>query len=656
MTNSNPNDIAFPYRMSISLNVLNHLGIGLYSNIPAVLSEIVANSWDADATRVDINIDIAGDRITIVDNGNGMTKFDINNKYLTVGYRKRISEPGKTKKGREPMGRKGIGKLSVFSIADVVEVYSVKNGERNGLIMSGTEIQQLMQDGVAHEYKPTPVDGDSIDIQQGTKIVLRNIKKGMSTTETFLRRRLARRFSVIGPEHDFAVFINSSEITPRDREFFDSIEFVWYFGEESNFIVNRCQKLRDSALIENKVDEQLGYTVRGWIGTVDEQKNIDDQHNTIVVFAHGKLIQEDMLKDFKEGGIYSKYVIGEIDADFMDLDDKEDIVTSDRQRVKEDDERYIKLKQFVQSVLKKIQSQWTNLRNKVGTERALAQPLIRDWYSQLQGDNRKYAEKLFGKIESLKLPDKLAKRELYKASLLAFEKLALRNALSVLDTLETEKDFELVSSLFRDIDELESAHYYQIVKGRIEVVRQFANILPTAKERVLQDHIFNHLWLLDPSWERASSNLRIEESVTTEFNHVNAKLTDEEKSGRIDIRYKTAAGKHIIIELKKYGRRVTVTELVDQVRKYRNALEKCLKDKFQDESRVIECICIIGSPPDPQENEQENINILRSINARYLTYDTLIQQTLKSYEEYLQRERSMSKIVDMIEKLDASLM
>lgn len=42
--------------MSLSLNVLNHLGINLYSNIPAVLSEIVANSWDADATRVDITI------------------------------------------------------------------------------------------------------------------------------------------------------------------------------------------------------------------------------------------------------------------------------------------------------------------------------------------------------------------------------------------------------------------------------------------------------------------------------------------------------------------------------------------------------------------------------------------------------------------------
>ena len=43
--------------MTISLNALEHLGINLYSNIPAVLSEIVANAWDADASMVSITLD-----------------------------------------------------------------------------------------------------------------------------------------------------------------------------------------------------------------------------------------------------------------------------------------------------------------------------------------------------------------------------------------------------------------------------------------------------------------------------------------------------------------------------------------------------------------------------------------------------------------------
>lgn len=75
------------FQMSINLQVLNHLGLNLYSNTSAVLSEVVANAWDADATEVKIQID--GDTITIADNGVGMDLSDINNKYLTVGYQKR---------------------------------------------------------------------------------------------------------------------------------------------------------------------------------------------------------------------------------------------------------------------------------------------------------------------------------------------------------------------------------------------------------------------------------------------------------------------------------------------------------------------------------------------------------------------------------------
>ncbi len=65
------------------------LGIGLYSNIPAVIAEVVSNSWDADADNVKIDIDTQHRHITIEDDGWGMTKAEINGKYLRVGYNKR---------------------------------------------------------------------------------------------------------------------------------------------------------------------------------------------------------------------------------------------------------------------------------------------------------------------------------------------------------------------------------------------------------------------------------------------------------------------------------------------------------------------------------------------------------------------------------------
>ncbi len=136
------------YEMSINLNVLNHLGLKLYSNVPAVLSEVVANSWDADAENVDI--EIKSDQITITDNGHGMTEADINKKYLMVGYERRKREPKQTHRYKRPvMGRKGIGKLSLFSIAAIVEVQTVKDERKNGFVMSAQKIEAQIrkQDG-----------------------------------------------------------------------------------------------------------------------------------------------------------------------------------------------------------------------------------------------------------------------------------------------------------------------------------------------------------------------------------------------------------------------------------------------------------------------------------------------------------------------------
>lgn len=653
-------EVAHPYQMSISLNVLNHLGIGLYSNIPAVLSEVVANAWDADADTVTIDIDAVRGQIVVYDDGKGMTRDDINDKYLNVGYQKRSLESVTTAKGRHLMGRKGIGKLSVFSIADTVDVFTVKDGKRNALSMDGRNIKAQIQDDPAGNYYPDVLDTSTIDFDKGTKIVLRNLRKRIVTTEGFLRRRLAKRFSVIGARHDFRVVIDGAEVTAADRDYYGKIEFVWYFGDlDDGFYQTRPdgsrglrENIKKAVPLDPVVNDAAGYTVRGWISTVDEQKNIDEDNNTIIIFAHGKLIQEDLLKDLKEAGIYAAYLIGEIEADFMDADDKEDIVTSGRQFVKEDDERYDELKKFVRNVLKKIQNEWSDLRRTIGVEKALTQPIIQQWYQKLGPDTRRSAEKLFGKIESLRISDPVAKRELYKASLLAFEKMALKDSLSLLDAVESRQDFELIARLFAGIDEIEAVHYYQIARGRLEVVKEFQRILPVGKERLLQRHIFDHLWLLDPSWERAASNPRIEQAVTKEFDDIDAKLTPEEKEGRIDIRYRTAAGKHIIIELKKYDRPVTVVALLEQLMKYRSALEKCLTTKFPSESHVIESICILGSPPEPRDRPQENIALLRQINARFITYDELIVQTLNSYQEYLERESKVSELIKLLDDLD----
>src|SRR6185312_1074605 len=180
------------YELSIDLNALNHLGINLYSNVPAVISEVVANSWDADAENVWIAIDKNQGEITITDDGQGMCKDDINRRYLKVGYRKRDELTHTPLLRRHVMGRKGIGKLSLFSIADTIEVRSAKpvSGKLslNGFEMNGPQIAKVIEQGnPGVKYYPTPIKPATITITKGTEITLRDLKKDVSQSKMFLR-------------------------------------------------------------------------------------------------------------------------------------------------------------------------------------------------------------------------------------------------------------------------------------------------------------------------------------------------------------------------------------------------------------------------------------------------------------------------------------
>ncbi len=317
------------------------------------------------------------------------------------------------------MGRKGIGKLSLFSIADTIEVYTRKDSSSSAFRMNAEEIRELIRkeekameesggdpDGFSeHSYRPDPIDTSHIDFDRGTRIVLTDLKKNLSQTEKALRKRLARRFSIIGQEHGFDVQVNGEAVTIEDRDYFHKLEYLWTYDEATE------DPLSPSKLARNKKASFLrsgtlpdGYTVTGWIGTVEKPaqlKDANDNLNKIVVMVRGKVAQEDILEDFNEGGIYTKYLIGEIHADFLDRDDLVDIATSSRQRIVEDDERYVLLRNFLQGELRHIEGEWTKQRNKRGKEKAFEIPAIKAWYESLGPDLQKRAESLFGKINQL---------------------------------------------------------------------------------------------------------------------------------------------------------------------------------------------------------------------------------------------------------------
>ena len=308
------------YEMRISLNELEHLGINLYSNVSSVLAAVVANSWDADATIVDVNFDMNKDTIVIQDNGDGMNSKDVNERILKVGYQRRKGQPGKTLKGRLPMGRKGIGKLSVFSIAEQIEVETIKSNDRNAFRLRIDEIRDSIKNGT-DTYYPTAIPITNLGVQSGTKITLTELKKKQTfNTVEGLKKRLARLFSIIGSDNDFVVRVNGSEITPADRGYYEKIQYLWTYGgsdtSQSEFTNATSKEDRSEAVRNSSV------TMKGWLGTVERSNQLKDEVgenlNRIAIFVRGKMAQEDILGDFGERGVYASYLIGELYVDEFD--------------------------------------------------------------------------------------------------------------------------------------------------------------------------------------------------------------------------------------------------------------------------------------------------------------------------------------------------
>ena len=666
------------YFMTISLNVLNHMGLNLYSNTPAVVAEVIANSWDADATSVDVDFDIDNKTIKVTDDGCGMSLEDVNGKYLYVGYQKR-PEGRKDEyltplHRRRPMGRKGIGKLSLFSIANTFRVYTRMEGQDSeAFLMDADKIREAIDAENPSEigrYEPEPIQTNGqVPYGHGTSIHITDLKKLRLTQGSIngLRRRIARRFSIIGESYNFAVRVNGDPITVADRDYFHKARFIFQYDGDHAAHCPHLEEDEEGDILgafsrEHRFDEQGvastqgPYAIRGWIAIAWRSNDLDgegvldsDNLNKITVVVRGKVAQEDILQEFRLGGMITKYMFGEIEADFLDQDNQPDIATSSRQRIAEDDVRYRALAKFIQSELKAIWTQTNTLKERAGLRHALtSNPYLNEWYQSLRPARLKqFASKIFGDIDKAGI-DESERQGAYANGVMLFEHLKMNHAIDLLDEIDVTKVDDFLGYL-NDVDALEAEHYRQIVEERLAVIRRLRESLDDdAKERVLQEYIFDHLFLLDPGWERA-----------TRFDDLERRMEKVlENKQRIDIqytRYRRVAAAHVIVELKRRSAAVTKTGLESQVTGYIAELKKELAKSANDNASLpIEAVCVVGRLPSEWTDEatrQSGEQSLRPLGIRVVTYDELIDNAYQAYGRFLEASASKSKLRELMDQI-----
>lgn len=114
-------------KFRVSSHLKDIIGRELVTNEYVAIFELVKNSFDAGATRVDIEFDPDNKRLVITDDGQGMSLADIRNKWLFVAYSEKAlpdTYRDKIKPSGQFAGSKGIGRFACDTLGKRLDLYS----------------------------------------------------------------------------------------------------------------------------------------------------------------------------------------------------------------------------------------------------------------------------------------------------------------------------------------------------------------------------------------------------------------------------------------------------------------------------------------------------------------------------------------------------
>lgn len=630
-----------PYRMKFDIGTIKHLGLQMYSTLPSVIGELVANSWDADATRVEITLPDkpidASAEIVICDDGIGMSDADVRNKYLIIGRDRRDEEKADRTPARRPiMGRKGIGKFSAFGIAKEIAVESVKDGEVSHFRMNYDELLENAENREIELPQLSPTG----DVSKGTTVTLRHITKFQtrSIPIDMLRRRLARRFAVIGAQHNFEVIINGEPISPEDRDLKRLLEkdmngepYLWEYNNE-------------------EIEPETGWTVSGWIGCLNRRSpDINRIDRGIALMARGKLVQEPFVFDAVGGQQFAfSYLIGELHVEFVDA--VEDTIGTTRNSLVWDTEANTALKEWGQKKVNKIASAWAKKRREDNEWRLRK--------NQLYVNFQKRAEEI-GNTRALKLADRLVRQAVGKNPLSDAKELEPIIQMC-LDFLEFDTFWEIANDLteaeledpgklldlFREWQIVEAKEMERVTRGRIATIEKLQELIKTNALEVPTLHNFlrEFPWVIDPRWTLVADEVSYTQLLRDTFPE-GSDVPEENR--RIDFLCVREGTHLVVVEIKRPGSKVSREEL-RQIEDYVIFVENSLQGTTDPESQYQEvtgyllCGDLVDTPY--VRGRRENLARSRIYIRRYRDLLSMVQRAhAKFLERYEQLREAKQK-------------
>lgn len=486
-------------QVTFDINTIDHLGVKLYSTIPPMIAELVSNAWDADANNVYINFKNEGEKtITVSDDGIGMTFSELNDYFLKIGRNRRVEmHKDETDGGRKVLGKKGLGKLSMFGICKKITISTVKSGIKNTFVM---DYEQL-KDCEGNVYKPTVIDYCiKTDEKNGTSFFIEHLsRKSDFDTETY--------------------------------KFKDLFEFGKVKGVQG--------KIYTSQTPLNKDVQGIVLFSRGKL--VQEHSSFDDRAN-------------DNFFQYMSGSFDVDFIDNSFDVDNCSTDRKSLAWDID------ENEELFKLQELIKKLVSIAQKKWREQRKAEKKRKVSSHGYdVDEWIKALNPAERPLAQKLTNAIiENDDIAEDIAAdyigciKDMY-----SFE--GFKQFTAELDELQ-ELDNEHAIKLLTDWNTIEAKEYAKIAIGRVKTIEQFEKFIQTnASERdVIQKFLEEFPWLLDAKMSKFEREITYTKLLKQKFNDESIL---PESNRRLDFLCTNSAGVIHVIELKRPRIKLTMKEI-----------------------------------------------------------------------------------------------
>ena len=189
------------------------LGRDLVTNDVVAVMELVKNSYDALASRVDVRIWNASEdggppRIQVEDDGHGMDYATIRDVWCVVAtpFRSAQPVPRTSPPARPVTGEKGLGRLAAARLGSSLEVVTKSAG--GPVLRFSVDWDELLKadDPAAAGFAVSELPSAAFDAEHGTRVSVGGLRSDWDDARTDeLRRHLARLVSPFSNRNDFSL-------------------------------------------------------------------------------------------------------------------------------------------------------------------------------------------------------------------------------------------------------------------------------------------------------------------------------------------------------------------------------------------------------------------------------------------------------------------